>query len=144
MSRRSSGSQKGIAAFSLFVVAALFAALAFAIYQQAVRGVEGRVIEAGLIEAGERPTIYFTMVNTGTEPANYTYVVKYNSTGGLVLDEAPILNVPPGRSFYYALALLRPDQGTLEVVLEIYRNTKNSGQPPIFRQTWIIKAASTP
>lgn len=123
------------------VIAALVLAIGYSIYRQASRTIENKSIEAGLIESGGTPTIYFNLKNTGTKTLNYTYMVKCNLTEEPTLDNGPIMNIPPGQTFHYTIALLRPEQGTLYVTLEIYRDEETS-RALIYSQTWLIKAAT--
>ena len=116
------------------IIAALVLALGSSIYRQASRSTEAKAIEAGLIESGDMPTIYFNLKNTGAETANYTYLVKSNSTE--TLDNGLVMNVLPQQTFHYTLILHRPRQGAVTLTLEIFKGDR---APPIYSQTWLIK-----
>jgi hypothetical protein len=120
------------------VIAALTLAIGYSVYSQLSRSAENRVIEAGLIESGDMPTIYFNLKNADSRILNYTYLVTSNSTENPTIDRGLILNIHPGQTFHYTLILTRPEQ-TILVRLEIYVGEEASGQP-IYRQTWLIKA----
>ncbi|MEM0314264.1 MAG: hypothetical protein QW056_04825 [Candidatus Bathyarchaeia archaeon] len=123
----------------LLIIAALVLAIGYSIYRQAIRSTEEKAIEAGLIESGDTPTMYFNLKNTGSETANYTYLVKLNATE--TLDDGLVINVPPQQTFHYTLVLSRPEQGTLSITLEIFKGNKVE-HPPMYRQTWFIKASA--
>lgn len=123
------------------VIAALVLALGYSMYRQASRSTETRAIEAGLIESGDMPTIYFNLKNTGARTLNYTYKVTCNITEKQTLDKGLIMNIPPGQTFHYTIILLRPEKGALPVTIEIYRDEETS-RSLIYSQTWLIKADS--
>ncbi|MCS7096331.1 MAG: hypothetical protein RMK50_04655 [Nitrososphaerota archaeon] len=119
------------------VIAALVISIGYSIYRQASRSMEAKAIEAGLIESGDTPTIYFNLKNAGVATVNYTYLVKLNATE--TLDSGLIVNIPPGQIFHYTLVLSRPEEGAVSVKLEIYLGEK-ANFSPMYSQTWIIKA----
>ena len=117
-------------------MAALALAIGYSAYAHLARSAESRSIEAGLIESGDLPTIYFNLKNTGSEVRNYTYVVTSDSTEGLI-DRGLILNLPPGETFHYTLILTRGERAT-PVRLRIYLGEEATGRP-IYDQTWLIR-----
>jgi len=117
-------------------MAALALAIGYSAYAHLARSAESRSIEAGLIESGDLPTIYFNLKNTGSEVRNYTYVVTSDSTEGLI-DRGLILNLPPGETFHYTLILTRGERAT-PVRLRIYLGEEATGRP-IYDQAWLIR-----
>ncbi|MEM2523029.1 MAG: hypothetical protein QXW82_07780 [Candidatus Bathyarchaeia archaeon] len=123
------------------VIAALVLAIGYSVYRQASSSIEAKTIEAGLIESGDTPTIYFNIKNMRKEAANYTYLVKLNATE-LLLDSGLIMNVPPGQTFHYTLILSRPGQGAVSVKLELYLG-ESAELSPVYSQAWLIKAVKS-
>jgi len=139
MGQKSRISARKLTALLFIIIAALLALMILSLYRQLSQSTEVRSVEAGLIEAEGSPTIYFNLKNIGANTANYTYKVICNLTAEPTLDEGIILNVPPGGIFYYTIALTSPEQGTLEVTLEVYKDEETVSQNLLFRQKWIIK-----
>lgn len=137
-SRFTSDGSRRIKVLIFLVIAALVLAIGYSIYHQASSSVETKAIEAGLIESGDTPTIYFNLKNTGTGTANYTYLVKLNFTE--MLDSGLVMNVPSEQTFHYTLVLSRPEKSAVPVELEIYLGEK-ADSSPLYRQTWLVKAA---
>lgn len=138
MASKSTGrDSRRIKGLVFLIIAALVLAIGYSMYRQASRSMETKAIEAGLIESGDTPTIYFNLKNTGSETANYTYLVKLNATE--TLDSGLVLNVPPQQTFHYTLILSRPERGAVSVKLEIYLGEK-AELSPTYSQTWLIKA----
>ena len=133
-----SGRIKGVI---FLVIAVLVLAIGYSIYRQVSYSMEVKAIEAGLVESGDMPTIYFNLKNTGAKTLNYTYKVTCSITGEQTLDNGLIMNIPPGQIFHYTIVLTRPEKGALSVVLEIYRDEEIS-RTLIYSQTWLIKAAT--
>jgi hypothetical protein len=132
------GSSGRVKILIFLTIAVLILAIGYSIHSQVSRSVKNHVIEAGLIEAGDMPTIYFNLKNTGSRILNYTYIVTSNSTEKQIIDKGLILNIHLGQTFYYTLILKWPEQ-TMLVKLEIYIGEEESGQT-IYRQTWLMKA----
>ena len=61
----------------------------------------------------------------------YRIIESYHFTYGFRLSSR--------RIFYYTIALTSPEQGTLEVTLEVYKDEETVSQNLLFRQKWIIK-----
>jgi len=139
-SKHESQGLEKVKALTFLVVAGLVFALGYSIYNQAVSSSEARVLEAGLIEAGNRPTIYFNLRNNGFRLTNYTYRVVGDNAEEL--DSGLIINVPPGQTFHYTMVLTRPEKGVMTVRLEIYQEGENKTSL-IYRQTWLVKAADS-
>jgi len=108
--------------------------------RQARSSTEEKVIEAGLIESGSRPALYFNLRNTGESYASYTYVVTYNTTGAETKTDRSSLTVPPGRSFSYSISLIRPSHGVMFLNLKIYRGGDSVEDDLLHNQTWTIRA----
>jgi len=121
------------------VVAVLAIAITYLVHSQVNLSGEGRAIEAGLIESGDRPAIYFTLRNTAEVDANYTYVVAYNLTEGPTVEKSSIA-VPPGGVFRYALSLARPSYGAIVVNLRVHRGSEIRDDSLLYEQTWIVGA----
>lgn len=97
-----------------------------------------KVVEAGLIESGDSPAIYFILRNTGNSTAWYTYTVTYNNTNGEVISSPSNVSVPPGKTFTYSISLVRPSSGVIFLNLVIIMDTPD----PVLlhNQTWIIRS----
>jgi len=134
-------SSKRVKALIYIVITALILAIGYSTFTNLTRSAENRTIEAGLIESGDIPTIYFNLKNTDTKTHNYTYLVTTNSTENTVIDTGLILNIPPNQTFHYTLILTREDQTKL-VTLTIYIGEEAKGQP-LYNQTWLIKPRTT-
>ncbi|MBC7129992.1 hypothetical protein H5T51_02075 [Candidatus Bathyarchaeota archaeon] len=126
-----------IRAITFLIIGGLVLALAFSLYQQTISSAESKVLEAGLIETGDTPTIYFNLKNNDFRYANYTYRVVSNASEEL--DSGLIINVPPGQIFYYTMVLTRPEKGAITIKLEIYQEEEGKTSA-IYSQTWLIKA----
>jgi Tfp pilus assembly protein PilE len=135
------GSSQKVKAIIYIIIAALILAIAYSAYTQLTRSSENRDIEAGLIEAGDKPTIYFNLKNTDAKTHNYTYLITTNSTENTVIDKGLILNIHPNQTFHYTLILTREEQTKL-VMLTIYLGEEAKGQP-LYNQTWLIKPRTT-
>jgi len=122
------------------ITAALVVSVAYSLERQASSSTDGKVIEAGLIESGNKPALYFDLRNTGKDNANYTYTVTYNTTNTETEIDRSSLTVPPGQTFSYSISLTRPSHGAVFVNLKIYRDDKDALL--LHSQTWIIKAES--
>lgn len=121
-------------------IAALAVSIAYAFQRRTRSSVEGKVIEAGLIESGNRPTLYINLRNTGETTARYMYTVRYNKTKGDITSHTGRATVPPGRTFGYTLVLTRPSDGVMVLNLKIYRGDTADEHALLHNQTWIIRA----
>jgi len=120
------------------IILALVISIAYSLQRQASSSMEGKVMEAGLIESGGSPALYFNLRNTTEKHANYTYVIEYNSTDrGLVSDRSSI-SIAPSQTFYYTVVLIRPSQGVMVLNLRIYRGGDTTREAPLYNQSWII------
>ena len=140
-SRPTYDSSQKVKALTYIVIAALILAIAYSAYTQLTRSSESRAVEAGLIEAGDRPTIYFNLKNTDAKTHNYTYLITTNSTENTVIDKGLILNIHPDQTFHYTLILTREERAKL-VTLTIYLGEEAKGRP-LYNQTWLIKPRTT-
>jgi len=120
-------------------IAVLVVLIAYSLQRQAASSVESRVIEAGLIESGGRPALYFDLRNTGEDCANYRYVVTCNVTGVDPKIYRDNVTVPPGRTFGYSISLIRPSNGVMFLNLEIYRGGDGADDVLLHNQTWIVR-----
>jgi len=120
-------------------IAVLVVLIAYSLQRQAVSSVESRVIEAGLIESGGRPALYFDLRNTGKEYASYTYIMTCNATGEEPKIYRDNVTVPPGRTFGYSISLIRPSNGVMFLNLEIYRGGDGADDVLLHNQTWIVR-----
>ena len=122
------------------IILALVVLIAYSLQRQASSSFEGKVIEAGLIESGSRPALYFEVRNTGNDNANYTYVVTYNTTSTETKIDRSSVTLPAGRTFSYSISLVRPSYGIMVLDLKVYRNGDSGGEALLHDQTWIIRA----
>lgn len=118
------------------VILALVFAIGYSIYRQATSSMETKAMEAGLIESGRIPTIYFNLKNVGSMATNYTYRVTLNHTE--VIDNGLIMNLPPGEFFHYTLVLTRSEDYPQIVILEVFSGDQIIGTP-IYSHKWLIK-----
>jgi len=119
---------------------ALVISVAYSLERQVSSSTEGNVIEAGLIESGSKPALYFDLRNTGKDYANYTYIVTYNTTNTETKVDSSSIAVPPGQTFSYSISLTRPSRGATFLNLSIHRDGRDA--LPLHNQTWMIKAES--
>jgi len=120
---------------------ALVIASAYLLQRQANSSVEDKAIEAGLIESGSSPALYFVLRNTGKTYANYTYSVAYNTTNKETRNEtSSAMNIPPGQTFRYTISLIRPSSGVMVINLRICRLEKSTDNALLLDQTWIVRA----
>jgi len=122
------------------IMLALVVSVAYSLERQASSSMEVKVIEAGLIESGSRPALYFDLRNTGKDYASYMYIVTYNTTGTETKIDRSSVTVPPGRTFGYSISLTRPSHGVMVLNLKIYGDGNSSDEAPLHNQTWIIRA----
>jgi len=59
----------------ILVVLALAVAMVFSLQRQTGVSIENNTIESGLIESGSRPTLYFSLKNTGKVDVNCTNII---------------------------------------------------------------------
>jgi len=124
----------------LYVVIAILAiSVAYSVQSQANLSGEGRAIEAGLIESGDRPAVYFSLRNIMEGDAEFTYVIAYNSTDRMTVESSSI-TVPPGGVFRHTLSLMRPSSGVMVVSLWIHRGGEINDDSLLYEQTWIARA----
>ncbi len=113
---------------SLYIIILVLAvSIIFSLQWYAGSSLEGKVIEAGLIESGDRPALYFNLRNAGEEYTNYTYIVTYNSTSGELRKDGSNITVAPGETFRYSISLIRPSYGIMVIELEIFRDGDYTG-----------------
>ena len=122
------------------IIIALVIGIIYSLQRQTGSSSESKVIEAGLIESGDRPAMYFNLRNTGQNYANYTYTVTYNSTDGSMMSYNDSITVPPGRTFQYTISLVRPSQGVMVLNLRIYEGNERTEANLLYGQTWYIRA----
>jgi len=118
------------------IMAALVVLIVYSLQGQAGTSTAGKVIEAGLIESGTRPALYFDLRNTGKDYANYTYIVAYNTTSAETKIDKSSISVPPGQTFSYSISLMRPSDGVAVLNVRIYRGSSGA---LLHNQTWVIK-----
>jgi len=117
---------------------ALVISVAYSLERQASASTDDKVIEAGLIESGNKPALYFDLRNTEKDYANYTYIVTYNTTNTEMKIDNSSITVPPGQTFSYSISLTRPSRGATFLNLKIHRDDKDALL--LHNQTWVIKA----
>ena len=118
------------------IIVALVVLIVYSLQGQASTSMEGKVIEAGLIESGSRPALYFDLRNTGKDYVNYTYIVAYNTTSTETKIDKSIITIPPGQTFSYSVSLTRPSHGVAVLNFKIYRGSMGA---LLHNQTWVIK-----
>ena len=129
------------------LVFALLVMIAFSIQSQKGALIGDEEVEAGLIESGDRPALYFKLRNTGDDLAYYTYTVTCtykravtdSSTGGEVTRETSPVVVSPGRTFSYSIRLVAPYDGVLDLNLKIFRGVQFE-KMLLREQTWVIES----
>jgi uncharacterized protein (UPF0333 family) len=124
------------------VIVALIVAIAYSLQSQGSSSLQGKEVEAGLIESGGTPALYFNLRNLGQETSNYTYTVSYNSTDRGQVTEGSTVTVPGGKTFSYTLSLVRPPYGVIIVDLEIYGGNEAVYADIRYNQSWTIRAQS--
>jgi len=135
--RRHSGKVRVLPHLTVAVLAVL---MAYSLQRQAVSSVDNRVVEAGLIESGGRPALYFDLRNTGENYASYTYIVTCNATAAEPKIYRDNVTVAPGRTFGYSISLIRPSHGVMSLNLKIYRGGDGIDDVLLHNQTWIVRA----
>ena len=128
------------------LVIALLATIAYSFQRQTSVLIEEEEVEAGLIESGDRPALYFKLRNTGDDLAYYTYSVTCtymravtDSSTGEVTRETSSVVVSPGQAFSYSMGLANPDQDVLDLNLKIFRGVQLGGK--LLRdQSWVIES----
>ncbi len=98
-----------------------------------------KTIEVGLIEAGNKPALYFNLRNIEETLNRYTYVIKYNATEGETTNDTSSINISPGQTFRYSLILERPSNSTTELSLKIFDGEEENGEKIIHDQIWFIR-----
>lgn len=129
------------------LVIALLVTIAYSIQRQTSILIGDEEVEAGLIESGDRPALYFKLRNTGDDFAYYTYTVTYtykravlnSSTDGEITRYTSPVVVSPGQTFSYSMRLVSPDQGILDLNLKIFKDLP-TGEKLLRDQTWFIEA----
>lgn len=117
----------------------LVVSIAYALNGQSNSSTEPRTIQAGLIESGGRPALYFSLENHQQENANYTYTVTYNWTDGQTSDYTYSVVILPTRTFSHSVSLVRPTIGVIVLNLKIFRD-EEALTTLIYNQTWLSRA----
>ena len=121
------------------IILFLLFAIAYSLQQQTISTVGEKTIEAGLIEAGNKPALYFNLRNIENELASYTYLVSYNATDGQMKNESSSINISPGQTFRYSFALERPTTATMVLSLVIFESEGFDDSKILHDQTWFIR-----
>jgi len=129
---------KKIEATLYLIILGLVVAVGYSLHGQTRSSVEDEVIEAGLIESGGQPALYFNLRNTGVDYAGYTYIVRYDSTGEEFSGDSSTITVEPSQTFRYSISLLQPRKGTMHLNLKIYRGNAGVGEVLLHDQTWFV------
>ncbi|MCW3989029.1 MAG: hypothetical protein NWE88_03010 [Candidatus Bathyarchaeota archaeon] len=98
-----------------------------------------KTIEAGLIEAGNKPALYFNLRNIENKLHSYMYLIKYNTTEGETKNETSRINISPGQTFRYSLILERPTKSTTVLSLKIFDGEEDNSEKILHDQTWFIR-----
>ncbi len=122
----------------LIIIFLLFA-IAYSLERQTRSTVGEKTIEAGLIEAGNKPALYFNLKNTEETLHRYTYVIRYNSTEGGTKNETSSINISPGKTFRYSLILERPSKSTIVLSLKIFDGGEENSEKILYDQTWFVR-----
>jgi hypothetical protein len=121
------------------IILALLIGIAYSLQRQTTSTVEEKKVQAGIIESGNTPALYFSLTNVEKTRIDYTYVVEYNSTDGAMKCDTSNILIPPGKTFRYSLRLERPKDCTIALNLKIFRNTEEQNDIPLHDQTWFIR-----
>ena len=121
------------------IILFLLFAIAYSLERQTSSSVGEKTIEAGLIEAGNKPALYFNLRNIAESLHRYTYVIKYNTTEGETKNETSSINISPGQTFRYSLILERPTKSTTVLSLKIFDGEEDNSEKILHDQTWFIR-----
>jgi len=121
----------------IIITGVLITAIGYSLQIQMTSSVQNKVIEAGLIESGDRPALYFILRNPGNSTAQYLYIVTYNDTSGTQTSSSN-LSIPAGQTFSYSISLVRPTNGIMVLNINIFRY--DPSPTLLHNQTWIIQS----
>jgi len=121
------------------VILFLLFAIAYSLERQTSSTVGEKTIEAGLIEAGNKPALYFNLRNIENTLHSYMYLIKYNTTEGDTKNETSRINISPGQTFRYSLILERPTKSTTVLSLKIFDAEEDNTEKILHDQTWFIR-----
>ena len=135
-----SRSTRKVRLLAYLVIFSLVVGLAYALQRQGSSSLQNKELEAGIIESGNTPALYFNLRNLGQDTANYTYVVSYNSTDRGEVTEGSTVTVPAGKTFSYSISLVRPASGVMVASVRIYGGDYALDARLLYDQSWTIRA----